>query len=86
MSDKYETAARIESASSKPILVAMFWAWGVIGLVGLLVAIATLPSGVGIGTSGYLTMCAVVWMGGLVLFGLGSLLPKTVLEFKRPAS
>lgn len=54
----------------------LFWIWGVLGLfivIGGLVQMS-LQGSVGVGTSSYVTAIATSWIGGLVLFGLGSII------------
>jgi len=43
-----------------------------------------MPSGVGVGTSAYVTVAMLYWIGGMVLFGLGSLIHRSWYDFKRP--
>jgi len=58
----------------------LFWVWGFFG--GLYVGLYTIQIvlrveggvGVGIGSSGYLSALSLVWIGGMIFFGLGSIL------------
>lgn len=46
--------------------------------------LAGLTGNVGVGTSAYLTATCVVWIGGMVLFGIGALLAHTDFDGERP--
>jgi hypothetical protein len=60
------------------LLALLFWIWGICGFA--LVAIQAsevfgkLKDGVGVGSSSFLAAIAVVWIGGMVFFGLGALI------------
>jgi hypothetical protein len=64
----------------------MFVIWGGLGLLGNIVTLLSLfaTNSVGVGTSAYVSAIALIWIGGMVFFGLGSLLfkkaPKAVLD------
>ena len=61
-------------------LIIGFWVWGLIGLIGGVIGYLNLPSVVGVGTSGLFLVGEMLWIGGMVLFGLGGLLlpPKSL--------
>jgi hypothetical protein len=54
----------------------LFAAWGGIGFLANLVNLLSLftSTSVGVGTSAYAGAIALIWIGGMLLFGLGSLL------------
>jgi hypothetical protein len=55
----------------------LFALWGSIGFlanVGTLLSLFSNMTGVGVGTSAYASAIALIWIGGMVFFGLGSLL------------
>jgi hypothetical protein len=76
-------SARIESSGGAICLV-LFWMWGLGGLLLNTVNLLAMPSGVGVGTSAYVTVAMLYWIGGMVLFGLGSLIHRSWYDFKRP--
>jgi hypothetical protein len=54
----------------------LFAVWGGIGFLANLVNLLSLftSTSVGVGTSAYAGAIALIWIGGMLLFGLGSLL------------
>lgn len=60
------------------LLSAAFWLWGIVGFAFVFVqfgdAVHSLRNSGGVGSSSFLAALAVVWIGGMVFFGLGSLL------------
>ena len=58
------------------ILAGLFWIWGLLGLCVVILALAmTSRLGIiGFGALTYATPIATAWIGGLVFFGLGSLI------------
>ncbi|MCP3383205.1 hypothetical protein NLM31_22825 [Bradyrhizobium sp. CCGUVB4N] len=65
-------------------LAVLFWLWGIAGffvvIVDALDTMSKLQSGVGVGQSSFLAAIAVVWIGGMVFFGLGALLAGSDME------
>ncbi len=63
-------------APSKRLGIALTSAGGGIGLIAHVVTLLSLlsSSSVGVGTSAYAGATALIWIGGMVFFGLGSLL------------
>jgi hypothetical protein len=53
-----------------------FFVWGLLGFVVALLSVVSTwgSSSVGVGTSAYIAMGIEFWIGGMVLFGLGSML------------
>ncbi|MGY3117909.1 hypothetical protein ACVWXQ_001846 [Bradyrhizobium sp. S3.14.4] len=43
-----------------------------------------LTGSIGVGTSSYLTATCLVWIGGMVLFGIGALLSHNDFDGERP--
>jgi hypothetical protein len=62
----------------------IFWIWGLGGLVLIGSEFASIPSGVGVGTSSYIAAQSVYWLGGMVLFGLGALIDTQDFSGVRP--
>jgi hypothetical protein len=62
----------------------MFWIWGLGGLFLIGSEFVSIPSGVGVGTSSYIAAQGVYWLGGMVLFGLGTLLDTQDFSGVRP--
>jgi hypothetical protein len=60
------------------LLGLLFWIWGLGGftlvIVDMLELIGKLKEGVGVGSSSFLAAIAVVWIGGMVFFGMGALI------------
>jgi len=54
----------------------MFIIWGALGLIANGFTVLTLftSASVGVGTSAYVSAMALIWIGGMVFFGLGSIL------------
>jgi hypothetical protein len=56
----------------------LFWIWGLAGFGLIFMQLAEMMSklkeGVGVGSSSFLAASAVVWIGGMVFFGLGALI------------
>lgn len=59
----------------------LFWIWGLGGFsfvaIDLVAMLGKLKEGVGVGSSSFLAAVAVVWIGGMVFFGLGALIAGT---------
>jgi hypothetical protein len=63
----------------------LFAIWGGIGLLTntftlISLFLDTRTSGVGVGTSSYASAIALIWIGGMLFFGLGSLLYRAILR------
>jgi hypothetical protein len=60
------------------LLGLLFWIWGFGGftlvIVDMVELMSKLKEGVGVGSSSFLAAIAVVWIGGMVLFGMGALI------------
>ena len=75
----------VEGRASTPsaLLTMLFWIWGGGGLIGYAIMFLNLPSNVGVGTSAYLTAAALLWIGGMILFGIGALLVPSSHDLQR---
>jgi hypothetical protein len=47
---------------------------------------ASVPTGVGVGTSSYIAAQSVYWLGGMVLFGIGALIDTQDFSGVRPTA
>ena len=72
----WEKTFRLRSnpTGSRKFLGVLFWIWGIGGLIYNVGTLASLSGSVGVGTSAYLTATALVWIGGMLLFGIGALI------------
>jgi hypothetical protein len=73
---RYEQTFRLrsESGAGRGFLGFLFWLWGSIGLLFNASALFGPTGSIGVGTSAYLTATSMIWIGGMVLFGMGALL------------
>jgi hypothetical protein len=62
----------------------LFWFWGLVGLLFNGGSLMGLTGSVGIGTSAYLTATSLIWIGGMVLFGIGALISHSDFDGERP--
>jgi hypothetical protein len=53
-----------------------FYIWGVLGLFINGMNFVTQTGSVGVGTSAYLMVGNLIWIGGMLLFGLGAVIHK----------
>jgi hypothetical protein len=85
--ESWERTFRLRSSpsSGRGSLSALFWCWGVIGLIYNGGTLMGLTGSIGMGTSTYLAATALVWIGGMVLFGFGALLTHNDFDGERPA-
>lgn len=85
---KWEETFRLNAVgkSGRGTLTALFWVWGVLGLVFIGFEFVTIPSNVGVGTSSYIAAQSVYWLGGIVLFGIGALIETQDFSGVRPAA
>lgn len=85
MSDQtaWVTAARIEGTGGR-VLTVFFWIWGILGLIINTGNFLSATGSVGVGTSAYLTVGMLYWIGGMILFGVGALIPSPSYDFRRP--
>ncbi|NYG49870.1 hypothetical protein GGD67_007369 [Bradyrhizobium sp. IAR9] len=84
--ESWERTFRLRShhGVSKGFLAVLFWLWGVVGLLFNAGTLFGLTGNIGVGTSAYLTATCLVWIGGMVLFGIGALLAHSDFDGERP--
>jgi hypothetical protein len=75
---------RNQHGPGRGFLSVLFWLWGVVGLVFNAGTLMGLTGSVGVGTSAYLTATSLIWIGGMVLFGIGALLSHNDFQGERP--
>ena len=68
------------------LLTVLFWLWGGLGLFFNAGSLLGLTGSVGVGTSAYLTATSLIWIGGMLLFGIGALLSHNDFDGERPLS
>ena len=76
---------RSQIGFGRGLLSFFFWAWGLIGFLFNAGSLLGLTGSVEVGTSAYLTATSLIWIGGMVLFGIGALLSHNDFEGERPA-
>jgi hypothetical protein len=83
---EYEKTFRLRSHSGagRGLLAFLFWLWGFLGLIFNAGSLLGLTGSVGVGTSAYLTATSLIWIGGMVLFGMGALLSHNDFDGERP--
>lgn len=84
--ESWERTFRLKShhGVSKGFLAVLFWLWGCIGLLFNAGTLFGLTGSIGVGTSALLAATALIWIGGMVLFGIGALLAHTDFDGERP--
>ncbi|MCK1317195.1 hypothetical protein [Bradyrhizobium sp. 23] len=84
--EKWDRTFRLRSQQSagRGLLACLFWLWGVVGLLFNAGTLFGLTGSIGVGTSGLLAASALIWIGGMVLFGIGALLAHTDFDGERP--
>ena len=85
---KFEISAMIEGARTgfQAFATLCFWVWGGFGLVLNIGAFVGLGISISVGTSAYLAASSLLWIGGMIFFGLLGLISRSVYEFKRPSN
>jgi hypothetical protein len=86
MAISYTSSALIQSQNSggRIFLAVAFWLWGGVGLLINTLNFLTLSGSIGVGTSAYMAAGLLFWIGGMVLFGIGSLILSSSYDFRRP--
>lgn len=80
---KWEEVYQINGSLSSVrfLLGLLFWIWGSGGFAVVILDMTELMSklkdGVGVGSSSFLAAIAVVWIGGMLFFGMGALIAST---------
>ncbi|WFU25566.1 hypothetical protein QA649_04955 [Bradyrhizobium sp. CB1717] len=84
--ESWERTFRLRShqSSGRIILSGLFWLWGVVGLLFNDGTLFGLTGSIGVGTSALLAATALIWIGGMVLFGIGALLAHSDFDGERP--
>jgi hypothetical protein len=67
----------------RELLVFLFWVWGVLGLLFNGSSVMGLTGSAG-GGAAYLTATSLIWIGGMLLFGIGALLSHLDYDGVRP--
>ncbi|UPK40123.1 hypothetical protein IVB18_24570 [Bradyrhizobium sp. 186] len=76
---------RSQQGTGRGLLTSLFWLWGVVGLLFNAGTLFGLTGSIGVGTSALLAASALIWIGGMVLFGIGALLAHTDFDGERPS-
>jgi hypothetical protein len=58
---------------ARTVFSVLFWIWGGLGFLVCTGNYLSLSGSVGVGTSTYMTLGFLYWLGGMVLFGLGAI-------------
>ena len=69
--------------TGRGLLTGLFWLWGGVGLFFNAGSLMGLTGSVGVGTSAYLTATSLIWVGGMLLFGIGALLSNSDFDGER---
>ena len=78
------TAAHLEAMpSARGVLIVLFWSWGIVGLFANGILFLALSGSVGLGMPADITATVLLWIGGMVLFGVGGAAVPVSYEFKR---
>jgi hypothetical protein len=85
---EWERTFRLRShqGGGRGFLTVLFWLWGGVGLFLNAGSLLGLTGSVGVGTSAYLTATSLIWIGGMLLFGIGALLSNSDFDGERPVS
>lgn len=76
---------RSRTGLGRGLLTILFWLWGIVGLLLNAGSLLGLTGSIGVGTSAYLAASALIWIGGMILFGLGALLAHNDFDGERPS-
>jgi hypothetical protein len=85
--ENWERTFRLRSnqSSGRGLVSGLFWLWGLIGLIYNGGTLMGLTGSIGMGTSTYLAATALIWIGGMILFGFGALLTHNDFDGERPS-
>lgn len=85
---EWERSFRLRSRQriGRGLLTVLFWLWGIVGLLFNAGTLLGLTGSIGVGTSALLAASSLIWIGGMVLFGMGALLAQTDFDGERPIS
>jgi hypothetical protein len=74
-SPTWAVVAKLQNAGpGRGIFATLFFLWGFLGLLVNAVNFVGMPNSVGVGTSMYVAAGILLWIGGMVLFGIGALI------------
>ncbi|MET4120308.1 hypothetical protein ABIB90_001720 [Bradyrhizobium sp. JR4.1] len=84
--EQWERTFRLRSHQriGRGLLTLLFWLWGIVGLLFNTGTLLGLTGSIGVGTSALLAASSLIWIGGMVLFGIGALLAHTDFDGERP--
>ena len=76
MSEDHQPTKAVDDISGRTILIWTFGIWGGVGLIISLMSYnsASQSTSIGVGTSAYLMVGLLLWIGGMILFGVAALL------------
>lgn len=80
MANRIVSRLRPAQSSLRNMLIVFFWLWGAWGFFNVLLQFALLGDKVGVGSSAYLSVVTLIWIAGMLLFGIGSLLVPVTFE------
>ena len=85
---QWDQTFRLQShqGAGRGLLTVLFWFWRGIGLVYNAGSLMGLTGSIGVGTSAYLAATTSIWIGGMLLFGIGALLSHNEFDGERPAA
>jgi hypothetical protein len=83
---QWERTFRLRShqGAGRGFLTILFWLWGLVGLLFNAGSLLGLTGSIGVGTSAYLAATSLIWIGGMLLFGIGALLSHSDFDGERP--
>lgn len=83
---QWEKTFRLRSShgAAKGALALLFWIWGLAGLVFNAAAVLGLTGSAGPVTPAHLAATCLVWIGGMILFGVGAMLTYSDFDGERP--
>ena len=74
-SEPEKAPGRIVPSSYQYTLVTLFWLWGTFGfLINVGLYVDTMGKSIGVGTSATMPTTALLWIGGMLLFGIGAMI------------
>jgi hypothetical protein len=76
---------RRKASTGRSFLIILFWLWGILGLLFNAGSLLGLTGSIGVGTSAYIAASALVWIGGMIFFGIAALLCQLNFDGERPS-
>lgn len=85
---KWENTFRLRGHASgaKGVLAILFWMWGIPGLIMNSANLLLLKGNVTVEISTYLSAATLIWIGGMILFGVGALIMRGHFAGQRPST